>query len=144
MDGIVDYKEQFKGEDIFAVVERNLYKEYPQYLEKNNIFLQKGVKISRFKTIKENAIENDIPIVMAIVQEKERYSNKININNNEINNDMINNNNNIMMNNIINNNMQINENNGDNLMNNLNIFLNNNDLQLNNWNMNMGMQNNNF
>ena len=110
--GVVDFKEQFNGEDIFAVVEAKLYKKYPKYLETNNYFLQNGNRISRFKTIKENEIGNNIPILMAISQEKSQYNNSTTTNNKEnydlINNNNQMNNNNMMMNKIVNNNMQIN------------------------------------
>ena len=48
---------------VFAEVEAKLYEKYPQYREKDNNFVSQGQKVYRFKTIKENKIDNNIPII---------------------------------------------------------------------------------
>ena len=50
--------------DLFAQVEENLYKEYPEYRETNNTFLANGKQILRFKTIRDNKIGNGVPIIL--------------------------------------------------------------------------------
>lgn len=43
---------------VFAEVEENLYKEYPEYREKNNYFLFNGKPVLRFKKIGDNELFN--------------------------------------------------------------------------------------
>ena len=50
--------------EIFAVIEEKLYKEYPEYRETNNYFVQKGQQILRFKTLEENKINPGFPILL--------------------------------------------------------------------------------
>ena len=52
------------GDDIFAEIEEILYREYPEYRGKNNIFLNNGKEIIRSKTINENNIETGKPIML--------------------------------------------------------------------------------
>ena len=56
--------------DVFAEIEEKLYQEYPQYRETNNYFVVNGTQILRFKTVEENKISNNMP-VMLIVPEKD-------------------------------------------------------------------------
>ena len=51
------------GDDKFSEIEEILYREYPEYRGKNNIFLNNGKKIIRSKTINENNIESGKPIM---------------------------------------------------------------------------------
>ena len=55
---------------MFAEIEEKLYQEYPQYRETNNYFVVNGTQILRFKTVEENKISNNMP-VMLIVPEKD-------------------------------------------------------------------------
>ena len=50
--------------DIFAKIEEKLYEKYPKYRETENYFLFKGRKILRFKSIFENQIQNNYPVLM--------------------------------------------------------------------------------
>ena len=50
----------------FAEVEEKLYKQYPQYREKNNNFLANGTQVLRFKTIAENKIGNGLPVTLIV------------------------------------------------------------------------------
>ena len=56
-------------------MEEKLYKKYPEYRDTNNIFSQSGKIVLRFKTFKDNKLDNNIPIIMEIPP---------NINNNNI------------------------------------------------------------
>ena len=63
-DQKIHYSLICKNTDIFANVEQALYKIYPGYKEKENMFLTKGKKINKNKTVDENNIKNsDIIIV---------------------------------------------------------------------------------
>ena len=55
---------------IFAEIEELLYREYPEYRETNNSFLDQGKEILRFKTIKENNISTGKPIMMVLPSKK--------------------------------------------------------------------------
>ena len=50
--------------DIFAEIEEKLYKEYPEYRETNNYFIANGKQILRFKTIEDNKIGNELPVIL--------------------------------------------------------------------------------
>ena len=52
--------------DIFAEIEEQLYKQYPQYRETNNSFLAHGSQVLRFKTIAENKIGNGLPVTLVV------------------------------------------------------------------------------
>ena len=52
--------------DLFAEIEEKLYKQYPEYRETNNFFLSKGKEIFRFKSISENKIESDFPVIIFV------------------------------------------------------------------------------
>ena len=47
-----------KNTDLFSTIEKNLYSEYPQYLESNHYFMSKGLRINRFKSLEDNKIKN--------------------------------------------------------------------------------------
>ena len=61
-DDKIHYSIPCLSTDIFAEIEEKLYKKYPEYRDNNNGFLYKGNNIMRFKTLKENKIENGVPI----------------------------------------------------------------------------------
>ena len=63
-DQKINYSLACLKNDIFAVVEEKLYKEYPEYRETNNFFIQSGQSILRFKTLKENNIKPGLPIML--------------------------------------------------------------------------------
>ena len=63
-DQKINYSLPCLKNDIFAVVEEKLYKEYPEYRETNNFFIQSGQSILRFKTLKENNIKPGLPIML--------------------------------------------------------------------------------
>ena len=52
--------------DIFAEVEEKLYKEFPEYRETNNTFIVNGRQILRFKTVEENKIKNNTPVLLVV------------------------------------------------------------------------------
>lgn len=41
---------------VFAELEENLYQKYPEYREKNNLFLFNGKQVLRFKKIGDNGL----------------------------------------------------------------------------------------
>ena len=63
-DQKINYSLPCAGNNIFAEIEEKLYKEYPEYRETNNYFLQKGQTILRFKTLNENKIKPGFPIIL--------------------------------------------------------------------------------
>ena len=52
--------------ETFAAVEERLYKKYPEYRETNNYFTSKGKEILRFKTIDENKIGEELPVILNV------------------------------------------------------------------------------
>ena len=54
--------------DKFVTVEEKFYEEYPMFRETNNGFLCRGSQITRFRTLKENRIQ-DGDIILVIVVE---------------------------------------------------------------------------
>ena len=68
-DGI-DYSVKCKNTDKFSRIENLLYEEFPEYAEKENIFMCKGYKINRNKTLQENNIrDKDIILLVPIDEE---------------------------------------------------------------------------
>ena len=65
-DKNLNYTTKCLKTNIFAEVEENLYKEYPQYRETNNSFIANGKQILRFKTIEENKIGEGLTITLII------------------------------------------------------------------------------
>ena len=57
--------------DIFAEVEEKLYEEYPQCRNTYNTFICGGKKILKNKTLEENQIENQIPILVIITKKND-------------------------------------------------------------------------
>ena len=57
--------------DVFAEVEEKLYQEYPEYRETNNYFIVNGIQVLRFKTVEQNNIKNNKPVLL-IVPEKDK------------------------------------------------------------------------
>ena len=66
MDQNVHFAVSCLKTDIFAEVEEQLYKQYPQYRETNNSFLAHGSQVLRFKTISENKIGNGLPVTLVV------------------------------------------------------------------------------
>ena len=66
MDQNVHFAVSCLKTDIFADVEEQLYKQYPQYRETNNSFLANGSQVLRFKTIAENKIGNGLPVTLVV------------------------------------------------------------------------------
>ena len=52
------------GHETFAEIEEELYKEYPEYSETDNIFLCNGILISKFTSFESNHIKNGDTIVL--------------------------------------------------------------------------------
>ena len=107
MDQVIDYNIPCYSEDPFYIVEEKLYEKFERYREKNNIFLYGGRAILRYKSIKENKIDDSMPILLPDLSNQSNimlnnsfclfsYDNNRN-NNNE--NNQINENNNNMNNN---------------------------------------------
>ena len=65
-DQNVHYATKCLKTSIFAEIEENLYKQYPQYRETNNTFLANGMQVLRFKTIAENNIGNGLPVTLIV------------------------------------------------------------------------------
>lgn len=65
-DQTINYSIPCIATDIFAKVEEELYKEYPEYRETNNFFISNGKEILRFKTISENNIGKGYPVILCI------------------------------------------------------------------------------
>ena len=66
MDQNVHFAVSCLKTDIFAEIEEQLYKQYPQYRETNNSFLAHGSQVLRFKTIAENKIGNGLPVTLVV------------------------------------------------------------------------------
>ena len=64
VDQKINYAIPCISTDIFAKVEEELYKEYPEYRETNNYFIYNGKEILRFKTISENNIRKGYPVIL--------------------------------------------------------------------------------
>ena len=57
-----------KNSDLFVNIELKIYEKYPQYREHENFFTFKGIKINKYKNLKENDIKNsDIIILNPII-----------------------------------------------------------------------------
>ena len=52
--------------DVFAEVEEKLYQEYPEYRETNNYFIVNGIQVLRFKTVEQNNIKNNKPVILIV------------------------------------------------------------------------------
>ena len=52
----------------FYVIEDFIYSKFPQYKENENFFLVNGIKINRFKTLKENKIRNGDQIIIDSIE----------------------------------------------------------------------------
>ena len=52
--------------DVFAKAEEELYQEYRELRETNNIFLYNGSQVLRFKTIEENKIKTWYPVLLQL------------------------------------------------------------------------------
>ena len=57
-----------KDTDIFTKVEILLYEKYPEYKEKEQYFMKDGIKINKYKTLRENGIKDNDKIIMAITK----------------------------------------------------------------------------
>ena len=64
VDQKINYPIPCIDSDIFAEVEEKLYKEYPEYRERNNCFIANGKEILRFKSIADNKIGNGMPVIL--------------------------------------------------------------------------------
>jgi len=69
MDQKIQYSVPCRKTDSFSKIEKKLYKEYPEYKEKNRYFLVNGNQIDVNKTIEENNIKNSDVIIMNIVDD---------------------------------------------------------------------------
>ncbi len=63
-DQKVNFEISCSGESIFAQIEEQLYQKYPEYRDTNNTFLVNEKEVLHFKTINENNITNDTPIML--------------------------------------------------------------------------------
>ena len=66
MDQKIQYSVPCRKTDSFSKIEKKLYKEYPEYKEKNRYFLVNGNMIDVNKTTEENNIKNSDVIIMNI------------------------------------------------------------------------------
>ena len=67
LDKQIMYPFTTKNSEIFVFLEMRFYNEYPEYKEKENYFMANGIKINRFKNIKENGIKNGSSIVLNMI-----------------------------------------------------------------------------
>ena len=65
-DSTLHYAIPCLNKDLFVDVEKKLYDKFPEYKERNNIFLSQGKAVLRFKTVGENQLESGIPIIMQV------------------------------------------------------------------------------
>ena len=65
-DQKIQYAIACKNTTPFVRLEEKLYEEYPEYKETNNYFIHNGLVIKRFKTIEENQIKKEKPIILNI------------------------------------------------------------------------------
>ena len=63
----LSHEVQCNSNDLFVDVEKKLYEKVPKYRETNNSFSCKGKIILKFKTMKENNIDNGESIIMFIL-----------------------------------------------------------------------------
>ena len=68
-DQKLHYSVPCRKTDSFSRIEKKLYKEYPEYKEKNKYFLVNGNQIDVNKTIEENKIKNSDVIFLNIVDD---------------------------------------------------------------------------
>ena len=54
--------------EIFSAIEKKLYEKYPEYIGKKHHFICKGKKIKRFKSLKDNGIDNNDIIYMNLMK----------------------------------------------------------------------------
>ena len=66
VDQKINYSIPCIGNSIFAEIEEQLYKEYPEYRETDNYFTYNGNIILRFKTINENNIRSGALLILNI------------------------------------------------------------------------------
>ena len=65
MDQKIDLSIPCIKTDIFAQIEEKLYQKYPEYREtNNNFFLSNEKEILRFKSIEDNKISNEFPVIL--------------------------------------------------------------------------------
>ena len=65
-DGAIDYDIPCYSEDPFYIVEEKLYEKFEKYREANNIFVYGGRAILRYKSFKENKIDDSMPILFIV------------------------------------------------------------------------------
>ena len=64
VDDKIYYSIICKNTDKFIKLEEQFYKDFPEYTESENFFLFKGIKINKYKSLKENNINhNDIVVL---------------------------------------------------------------------------------
>ena len=61
---IVNYSCACKNTDIFVRIEEQLYKDFPEYKDKETYFMKNAEKIKRFKSLDENNIKNNDVLVI--------------------------------------------------------------------------------
>ena len=64
MDSKFHYSLICKDTEIFSQVEYRLYKKYPEYIESENYFTVNGIKVNRFKSLKDNSIRYSDIVIM--------------------------------------------------------------------------------
>ena len=69
LDQNIHYSIPCKKSDSFSKIEQKLYKEFPQYKEKNKFFLVNGNKIEVNNTLEENNIKNSDVIKLNFVED---------------------------------------------------------------------------
>ena len=63
---IAHYSRICKNTDTFVRIEEQLYKDFPEYKDKETYFMKNGDKIKRFKSLDENNIKNNDIIIIYI------------------------------------------------------------------------------
>ena len=67
-DQQINYTLKYKKTEKFNKLEDLLYQKYPQYKNKNTIFLVNGIQVNKDKTLEENNIHNNDSIMLNIVE----------------------------------------------------------------------------
>lgn len=64
VDHSINYSLICKNTNTINDIEKDIYKEFPEYAKKNNIFLCKGKMINKFETFESNHIKNGDILVL--------------------------------------------------------------------------------
>ena len=72
-NGEIDYVIPCYSEDHFYILEEKLYEKFEKYRETDNFFIYDGRAILRYKTIKENKIDDSMPVMLYVFNKENSY-----------------------------------------------------------------------